>query len=124
MSASEVGLSEMQQRNLDRVQKIFDSYCEASKYANSEVSFLIVKTLQIGDESAKAACAKLMDKAEKIKKLIAHLKLGNSLSKEDSIHIKPVSMEMILGYDEVERQKRKCHLIASLVRDPGWIRAM
>jgi hypothetical protein len=48
-----------------------------------------------------------MDKAEKIKKLIAHLKLGNSLSKEEAAHVKPVTMEMILGYDEVERQKRK-----------------
>ena len=47
-----------------------------------------------------------MDKADKIKKLIAHLKQGNSLSKEDATHIKPVTMEMILGYDE--RQKRKC----------------
>lgn len=60
-----------------------------------------------------------MDKAEKIKKLIAHLKLGNSLSKEDAAHVKPVTMEMILGYDEVERQKRKLLFYLYLLRDPS-----
>jgi hypothetical protein len=44
-----------------------------------------------------------MDKAEKIKKLIAQLKLGHSLTKENAVILKPVSMEMILGYDEVTR---------------------
>jgi len=48
-----------------------------------------------------------MDKAEKIKKLIAQLKQGHTLSKEESVILEPVTMEMILGYDELSRQKRK-----------------
>ena len=48
-----------------------------------------------------------MEKAEKIKKLIASLKLGNDLKKEEAVILKPVTMEMILGYDEMARQKRK-----------------
>lgn len=48
-----------------------------------------------------------MDRAEKIKKLIAALKLGHELKREDAVILKPVTMEMILGYDEVARQKRK-----------------
>ena len=47
-----------------------------------------------------------MDRAEKIKKLISELKLGKDLYKEDLLIIKPITMEMILGYDEVSRQKR------------------
>lgn len=47
-----------------------------------------------------------MDRAEKIKMLIAQLKLGKDLTREDAVYIKPVTMEMILGYDEMSRQKR------------------
>ena len=47
-----------------------------------------------------------MDRAEKIKKLISQLKLGKDLSRDDAVIMKPVTMEMILGYDEVARQKR------------------
>ena len=47
-----------------------------------------------------------MDRAEKIKKLISGLKLGKDLSKEDALIMKPVTMEMILGYDEMSRQKK------------------
>ena len=48
-----------------------------------------------------------MDKAEKIKALIAQLKLGNDLKKEHAPLLSNVKMEDILGYDEVERQKRR-----------------
>lgn len=44
-----------------------------------------------------------MDRAEKIKKLITQLKLGQDLTREDAVHLKPVTMEMILGYDEMSR---------------------
>jgi hypothetical protein len=44
-----------------------------------------------------------MDRAEKIKKLIAQLKMGKDLSRDDAVHMKPVTMEMILGYDEMSR---------------------
>lgn len=48
-----------------------------------------------------------MDKAEKIKGLIAELKLGKELKKEHAPLLSNVKMEHILGYDEVERQKRR-----------------
>lgn len=48
-----------------------------------------------------------MDKAQKIKNLMNELKLGKNLSREDAVIMKPVSMDMILGYDEMTRQKSK-----------------
>lgn len=48
-----------------------------------------------------------MDKAQKIKNLINELKQGKKLSKEDAVIMKPVCMDMILGYDEMTRQKSK-----------------
>ena len=48
-----------------------------------------------------------MDKAQKIKNLMNELKLGKNLSREDAVIMKPVSMDMILGYDEMNRQKSK-----------------
>ena len=48
-----------------------------------------------------------MDKAQKIKTLIVSLKQGKELTREDASVMKPVTMEMILGYDEMNRQKSK-----------------
>jgi len=44
-----------------------------------------------------------MDRAEKLKKLISELKLGKDLYKEDLLIMKPITMDMILGYDEMSR---------------------
>jgi hypothetical protein len=35
------------------------------------------------------------------------LKQGKNLTREDAVIMKPVSMDMILGYDEMTRQKSK-----------------
>lgn len=48
-----------------------------------------------------------MDKAQKIKNLMNDLKQGKNLTREDAVIMKPVSMDMILGYDEMTRQKSK-----------------
>ena len=52
-------------------------------------------------------------RADKIKKLIAKLKLGHDLTPDENVQIKPVTMEMILGYDEMQRQK--------LIREAGYL---
>ena len=44
-----------------------------------------------------------MDKAQKIKNLISELKLGKELTRQDAVIMKHVTLDMILGYDEMER---------------------
>lgn len=56
-----------------------------------------------------------MDKAQKIKELMNSLKQGKDLTREDAVIMKPVTIEMILGFDEMTRQKSKLLIYTCLI---------
>jgi hypothetical protein len=49
----------------------------------------------------------LLTRAEAIKSFIGKLEKGNNLTKEEIAMVKSVKPELVLGYDETERLKRK-----------------
>jgi hypothetical protein len=52
------------------------------------------------------------------------LEKGGNLSRDDAIILRPVTMHMILGYDEITRKKSKFNSLTKLFRDIRSIDAL